>query len=289
MDLRSLQSFLVVAQEQNITRAAERLHIAQPSLSRQMIELENDLGKQLLVRGKRSLSLTEDGVQLRKRAEELVALAEKTRQEISSSTAEISGRIAIGGAPTERLLQAAAALRREHPGVQFEFYASDATDVVERLDHGSLDFAVLLEPVDTAKYEFLSLNDSARWGLLMPTDSPLAVAPSVQRETLFRVPLVFHRRAGLQMEIARWAQTEPELLPVAATYNIVSGNPAIFVRSGLGCVLTTEDHLADNADADVCFRPLEPPLLVHHALVWKRHPLFSRAAAAFLAQLSGKP
>ena len=155
MDIRVLRNFLAVAREQNITRTAERLHIAQPSLSRQLMELERELGKPLLIRGKRKLTLTEDGALLRKRAEEIVSLMEKTQQEIASDTAEISGRIAIGGAPTEKLLRVAAALHRKHNGVCFDFYASDATDVVERLDRGSLDFAVLLEPVDTVKYMIL--------------------------------------------------------------------------------------------------------------------------------------
>ena len=282
MDIRVLRNFLAVAREQNITRAAERLHIAQPSLSRQLMELERELGKPLLIRGKRKLTLTEDGALLRKRAEEIVSLMEKTQQEIASDTAEISGRIAIGGAPTEKLLRVAAALHRKHNGVCFDFYASDATDVIERLDRGSLDFAVLLEPVDTLKYDFTSLHDSARWGLLMPSDCALARETAVHREALCRVPLVLHRREGLQLEIARWARTEPERLHVAATYNVVNGTPAHFVRSGLGYFLTTEDHIGMRLDQDVCFRPLEPALEIHHALVWKRHCVFSKAARAFL-------
>ena len=182
MDVRVLRNYLVVAREQNITRAAESLHIAQPSLSEQMLELEKELGKPLLIRGKRKLTLTADGALLRKRAGEILSLMEKTQAEVSSGAAEIGGRIAVGGSPPEKLLRAAAALREKHPAVQFDFYASDATDVIERLDHGSLDFAVLLEPVDAVKYEYLSLGDSARWGLLMPSECALAQKPAVGRE-----------------------------------------------------------------------------------------------------------
>ena len=285
MEIRILRNFLAVAREQNITRAAESLHIAQPSLSKQMMELEKEVGKPLLVRGRRKLVLTEEGMLLRKRAEEILALMEKTRREIASDAGEISGRIAIGGCPTEKLLCVAAALREKHPGVQFDFYAGDATDVVERLEHGSLDFAVLLEPVDTVRYEFISLRNSARWGLLMPSDCALAQKSAVCREDFCTVPLVFHRREGLQIEIARWARTEPERLHVAATYNVVNGTPIRFVRSGLGYFLTTEEHLGACLEPGVCFRPLEPPLEIHHALCWKRYPVFSKAAKAFLESL----
>lgn len=174
------------------------------------------------------------------------------------------------------------ATRRFCPHVQFDFYAGDATDVTERLDHGSLDFAVLLEPVNTVKYEFLSLRDSARWGLLMPADCALAQKNAVSREEFCRAPLVFHRRESLQLEIARWARTEPKRLHVVATYNVVNGTPVPFVRSGLGYFLTTEDHLGSILDPDVCFRPLEHELTLRHALCWKRYPVFSKAAEVFL-------
>ncbi len=282
MEVRVLQNFLVVAREQNITRAAESLHIAQSSLSKQLMDLERELGKLLFIRGKRKLTLTEDGTLLRKRAEEIVSLMEKTRQEIASGAAEINGRISIGGAPQESVLQAAAQMRKKHPGVQFDFYASDATDVMERLDHGSLDFAVLLEPVNVVKYEFLSLGDSACWGLLLPSSCALAQKNAVHPDDLRLAPLVFHRREGLLLEIARWARTEPERLPIAATYNVVGGAPVHFVRSGLGYFLTTEDHLGSALPSDVCFLPLEPRLEIHHALVWKRRSVFSKVAKTFL-------
>lgn len=280
MDIRVLQNFLAVAREQNITRAAESLHIAQPSLSKQLMELEKEFGKPLLIRGKRKMTLTADGVLLRKRAEEMVTLLEKTRQEITAGGQEVNGNIGIGGAVTDVLLKAAAALRARHPDVQFDFYASDATDVVERLDHGSLDFAVLLEPVDAIKYDFFSLRDSARWGLLMPADCDLAQKGVVGPADLCRVPLVFHRREGLQREITRWAQTER--LPIAATYNVINGDFVRCVQSGLGYFLTTEDHLGTVLDPTVRFCPLEPELTVHHSLVWKRYSVFSGAAKAFL-------
>lgn len=282
METRLLRYFLAVAREENITRAAESLHISQPSLSKQLMELEQELGKQLLIRGKRKITLTEEGILLRKRADEILALIEKTERELNADTMQISGEVSIGGNPTASVLNAAAAVHREYPNIQFQFYSSDATDVTERLDHGSLELAVLLTPVDTTKYEYLPLPDSGCWGLLLPESCILARKTTVDRKDILGIPLVLHHRIGLQREIAHWAQTEIEQLHIAATYNIVNGDPAAFVKSGLGYLLTTDDHLPKQLNPGLCFRPLSPTLELHHALVWKRYAVFNKATELFL-------
>ena len=282
METRLLRYFLAVAREENITRAAESLHISQPSLSKQLMELEQELGKQLLIRGKRKITLTEEGILLRKRADEILTLIEKTERELNADTMQISGEVSIGGSPTVSVLNAAAAVHREYPDIQFQFYSSDATDVTERLDHGSLDLAVLLTPVDTTKYEYLSLPDSARWGLLLPESCTLANKTVVEKNDILNIPLILHHRTGLQREIAHWTQTEIEQLHITATYNVVNGTPAAFVQSGLGYLLTTDDHLPKQLDPGLCFRPLSPTLELHHALVWKRYAVFSKATELFL-------
>ena len=284
MDIRVLRYFLTVAREENITRAAESLHITQPSLSKQLMELEQELGKQLLVRGKRKLTLTDDGVLLRKRAEEIVALLEKTEQELSADTA-LGGKISIGGLPGKRVLQAAAELRAEHPDVSFDFYSGDACEIIERLDHGSLDFAVLLEPVDGVKYDYVSLGERARWGLIMPDNCELAMKPAIKREDLCSVPLILHKRVGLQRTIEHWAQTDLDHMNVAATYNVLNGDPAALVRSGLGYVLITDDHLPGQLGSGLCFRRLEPPLESSHALIRKRHAVLTKPAESFLEKV----
>lgn len=284
MDIRVLRYFLTVAREENITRAAESLHITQPSLSKQLMELEEELGKQLLVRGKRKLTLTDDGVLLRKRAEEIVALMEKTEQELSADTA-LGGKVSIGGLPGKKVLHAAAELRAEHPEVCFDFYSGDACEVVERLDHGSLDFAVLLEPVDAVKYDYVSLGERARWGLIMPGSCEFAMKPVVKRDDICSVPLILHKRVGLQRTIEHWAQTDLEHMNVAATYNVLNGDPAALVRSGLGYVLITDAHLPARLDSGLCFRRLEPPLESSHALIWKRHAVLTKPAEAFLEKV----
>lgn len=289
METRLLRYFLAVAQEENITRAAQQLHITQPSLSRQLMLLEQELGTPLLVRGKRKVALTEEGVLLRRRAEEILSLLDKTAQEIGSGSAELRGSITLGGRPVDSVVRAAAALRAQHPGVMFDFVIADAIDVVERLDHGSLDFAILLQPVDALKYDFIPLPDVSQWGLLLNRDDPLTAVPAITPTVLRSLPLILHRRAGLQRDIARWAQTDPEQLNIAATYNVTISSPVTFVQSGLGYFLTTRDLLAPDLGSQVCFRPLDPPLCIRYALVWKRRAVHSRPAQKFLDLLCQKP
>lgn len=287
MEIRELRYFLAVAREENITRAAESLHIAQPSLSKQLMELEKKLGKQLLIRGKKKITLTEEGVLLRKRAEEIVGLVEKTEQEISYDLEEVMGDIYIGGG-AESVLSAAAELRKEHPGIRFHFFSGDAVDIAERLHHGSLDFAVMLEPIDNVKHEFLSLPDQSEWGILMKKEDSLASKQGITRADLKKLPLIMHRRIGLQNQIAHWAKTDLENLNIVATYNVVHGSPVPFVTQGLGYFLTTRDMLAPELDSRVCFLPLEPKLPTQVAFVWKKHAVLSKAAKAFLTQMKGK-
>lgn len=285
MEFRELRYFLAVAREENITRAAESLHISQPSLSKQLMELEKKLGKQLLIRGKKKITLTEEGVILRKRAEEIVELVEKTEHEISYDLEEIMGDLYIGGSVSESILAAAAELRRSYPGIHFHFYSGDAVDVSERLNHGSLDFAVMLEPIDNVKYDFLSLSDHSEWGILMKKNDPLAEKKSLTKEDIRKIPLIMHQRIGLQNEIAHWAGINLENLNIAATYNVVHGSPIPFVTQGLGYFLTTRDLLAPTLDREVCFVPLEPKLPTKLALVWKKHAVFSKVAEAFMETL----
>lgn len=285
MDIRVLRYFLAVAREENITKAAKTLHIAQPSLSRQLMELENELGKPLLVRGKRKVTLTEEGVLLRRRAEEIVELFDKTAQEIMSDSSEIGGELYLGGSTPDSVLSVLAAMKNAYPAMQFHFYSGDAVDVSERLDHGTLDFAVMLEPIDSIKYDFLSLPECSQWGVLMKKDDALAGKPAITRQMLREMPLILHQRIGIQQEIAHWAEVDLEQLHISATYNVVHGSPVTFVLHGLGYFLTTRNMLSPQLDSSVCFRPLNPPLPVRSALVWKKHAMPSRTAQLFLSKI----
>ena len=268
MEVRELRYFLAVAREENITRAAESLHIAQPSLSKQLMELEKKLGKKLLIRGKRKITLTEEGV-------------EKTQQEISSDTEDVIGDIYMGGGAPPSVLGAAAKLRERYPDVKFHFYSGDATDVSERLNHGTLDFAVMLQPIDNVKYDFFSLKEISQWGILAKKDDPFSSGKVITKEDIRTMPLIMHQRIGLQNEIAHWAEMDVEDLNIAATYNVVHGSPISFVQQGLGYFLTTREMLAPELDPEVCFLPREPQLPTRQALVWKKHAVFSKAAEIF--------
>lgn len=285
MDIRMLRNFLVVCREKNITRAADVIHIAQPSLSKQLIDLENELGKQLLIRGKRKITLTEEGTLLRKRAEEVIELYDKMEKEMKADSHEMCGTIGIGGAPTYDILKIASQIRAKNPNIQFDFYMNEETEVMERLDHGTLEFAVVLEPVDTMKYNSLSLTESYHWGVIMPADCEFAANICVTPEQFHIMPIIMHKRAGLQHTISSWAGVEIEKLNIVATYNVMNGNPIKYVNSRLGYLLTTEELLPENLDNSVCFKPLNPALEIHFVLVWKRHAVFSRAAEYFLKEL----
>lgn len=285
MDIRILRYFLAVAREENITRAAETLHISQPSLSKQLIDLESELDKTLLIRGKRKITLTEDGILLRKRAEEIINLVDKTEQELSSDISELNGEISIGGNMTPEILSAAADIRKKNHNLHFQFYSGDAIDVLERLDNGSLDFAVFLQPIDATKYDYISLPDSSRWGLLMPKDCPLAEKDCIEKSDLLSVPLIFHRRAGLQSIISHWAQADIEQFDISATYNVINGSPFKFAESGLGYFFSTEDLIPDEPDSRFCFRPLKPELSIHYAFIWKKYSTLSKNQQRFISTL----
>ncbi len=288
MDIRVLRYFLAVAKAENITRASELLHISQPSLSRQLMDLEAEIGKPLFLRGKRKLTLTQAGVFLRKRAEEIVALSEKTEQELKQESGEPAGEVAIGGNPTNFLLRSLTDLRRRYPGLHFRFYSSDADDIAERINHGTLDFAVLLAPVNAAKYQCIALPDTTHWGLLLPAHSDLAKKPVLTSEDVLDAPLILHQRAGLLGMMADWAKTDIERFHIVATYNVINGDPTRFVQSGLGYLMTTEDNLSHPVDASLTFRSLSPFLDVRYVLARKRQGVFTEAATVFWDDLKEK-
>lgn len=288
MELRVLRYFLAVAREQSISGAANALHITQPALSRQLMDLEQELGAKLFIRGSRGkpVELTEEGKRLRLRAEELVTLADRTVEEFSEQEAEISGIVYIGGGETEgmRLLaRAAARLRERYPRVRFHLYSGIAEDVTERLDQGLLDFGVLVGESALQKFDYLSLPASDAWGVLVRADHPLAQKERVRPKDLRSEPLIVSRQALQNNELTGWLGKKPEELIVTASYNLLH-NAAYFVEAGLGSALCI-DGLADTSAGDLRFLPLEPPLRGNLKLVWKKHQIFSKAAKLFLTEL----
>lgn len=286
MELRVLQYFLAVAREQNISAAAQSLHLTQPTLSRQLRELEEELGKQLMIRGSRKITLTEDGMLLRKRAEEILDLVGRTEREIAQSDETVSGDIYIGTGETDGMRQIARTARQiqsDYPSIRFHVVSGDAVDVCERLDKGLLDFGILLGDIDKAKYHYMKLPMKDTWGILMRRSSPLAERDAVSPCDLWDQPLILSRQVDNKGELYRWLGKEPADLHTVATYNLIY-NASLMVDEGMGYAFTL-DKLVNTTGSHLCFRPLKPRLELGMYLVWKRSQRFSRAVELFLEQL----
>lgn len=286
MELRVLQYFLAVAKEQNISAAAQSLHLTQPTLSRQLRELEEELGKELMIRGSRKITLTEDGMLLRKRAEEILELVDRTQQEIMRSDDAVSGDIYIGTGETDGVRQIARTanqLQEAYPGIRFHIVSGDAVDVCEQLDKGLLDFGVLLGDIDKTKYHYMELPMKDTWGVLMRRDSPLAQQNTVSPRDLWDKPLILSRQVDNKSGLYRWLRKEPSELRTVATYNLIY-NASLMVDEGMGYAFTL-DKLVNTTGSQLCFRPLHPKLELGMYLVWKKSQIFSKAAELFLQHL----
>lgn len=286
MELRVLQYFLAVAQEQSISAAAQSLHLTQPTLSRQLKELEETLGKQLMIRGGRTITLTEEGLHLRKRAQEILDLVGRTEKEIMQSQETVSGDIYIGTGETDgvrQIARVARSLQERYPAVQSHIVSDDAADVCEQLDKGLLDFGMLLGDINKMKYHYLELPMRDTWGVLMRRDSPLAKKSSVTPEDLWDQPLILSRQVDNKGGLYRWLRREPSELHTVATYNLIF-NASLMVDEGMGYAFAL-DKLINTTDKSLCFRPLEPRLELGMYLVWKKSQLFSKPAELFLYQL----
>ena len=287
MDIRVLEYFLAVAREESITKAAKVLSMTQPPLSRQLKELEDELGKQLFIRGNKKVTLTEEGVLLRKRAEELIELMEKTKEEIRSSEERIHGTVLIGAGESDAvsfLARTARRLQMSHPDISYHLYSGDATSITEKLDHGLIDFGLLVEPVDISKYEYLRLPVKDTWGVLMRHDSPLAVKDHILAEDLWEKPLLVSHQIYDSSELSSWFQRDIRKLHITAAYELVY-NATHFVKSGCGYALSLDKLINTTGESELTFRPLYPALDAGLCFVWKKHQIFSRASRLYLDTL----
>ena len=288
MEIRVLQYFLAVAREQNISNAAEILHITQPTLSRQLKDLEDELGKQLFIRGNRKITLTEDGMLFRKRAEEIVELVRKTKNEITNTNdIIISGDIYIGAGETNAINIIANVfnnLNKKYPNIHYHIFSDDGLDVIENLDKGLIDFGILLGEFDKTKYNYITFPVKDIWGILMRNDSSLAKLNSISPKDLIDKPLIISRQVNNNANILKWFATDIEKLNVVATYNLVY-NASILVNSGLGYAVTLDKLINTTGNSNLCFRPLSPKLDLEINIVWKKYQIFSKASEAFLSEL----
>ncbi len=287
MEIRVLQYFLAVAREQSISAAAQSLHLSQPTLSTQLKALEQELGRQLLIRGtkgSRKVTLTEEGMILRKRAEEILTLVDRAQEEIVHGDGEVEGEVSIGAGETDTVrlfARAAGRLRRQHPGIRLRISSGNADFVLEQLDKGLIDFGLLFSEVDDHKYQSMAIPLQDTWGVLMRKDAPLAEKETISPQDLWDKPLILsHQRGG---GVLQWLGREPSQLSIVATYNLVY-NASLLVDEGLGYALCF-DKLINTQGSSLTFRPLDPPILAEATVVWKKYQVFSKAARLFLEEL----
>lgn len=291
MEIRVLRYFLAIAREGSITGAANFLHVTQPTLSRQIHDLEEELGQKLFTRGSHNMTLTAEGMILRKRAEEIISMVDKTEAEFISMEHIIGGDIYIGGGETEAIklvARIAKELRETYPAIHYHLYSGNAEDVTERLDKGLLDFGILIQPANISKYDYLNIPAKDTWGVVMRKDSPLAEKETIRREDLLDVPLICSRQVMLRErshnEFIDWFGEDFDKLNVVTTFNLFY-NAAIMVDSGMGYAISLDKLANTSEESNLCFRPLEPKLESGLNIVWKKYQVFSSAAGLFLERL----
>ena len=287
MELRELKYFLTVAHEESISKAAKVLFVTQPNLSRQIKNLEKEVGQPLLIRGTRKITLTEAGQLLRKRAEEIIELYNQTEAELNKPITDISGDIYIGGGESYAMgliAKAAHAVRNEYPNVKIHLFSGDSGTISERLDKGLIDFGVFIEPVDLSRYDYLRLPLFDTWGVLMRKDSPLAKKERITPEDLWDKPLIRSRQSIGKNKISEWFQKSTEELNIVATGNLLY-NMSLLVEEGLGYAVTLDKIINTTGNSSLCFRPLYPELISHLDIAWKKYQVFPKCNEIFLKRL----
>lgn len=288
MELRTLRYFLAAASEENITRAAELLHVTQPTLSRQLMDLERELGTTLMYRGKKGMTLTEDGLFFRQRAEEIVELADCLEQSFVERSTEVSGVISIGATESVGSRLFAKLIKQfsdKYPLVKFDLYNEMADYIKERMDKGLIDVGLLLEPVDTSKYDFVRLSQKETWGVLMRADHPLSDRETLRAEEMRPYPLILPLRERVRAEILNWLNAEEKDLNIPLSYTLLS-NAVLLVEEGLGCAFCLDGALAIRSSPDLRFIPIAPEHTTRSVLVWKKNHLFTPAVSLFIQEIN---
>ncbi|MBP5434121.1 LysR family transcriptional regulator [Ruminococcus sp.] len=287
MDIRVLRYFLAVAREQSFSTAAERLFLSQPTLSRQLKELEDELGKTLLVRSNKGVTLTEEGMILRKRAEEIVELMDKTEQEVRQSNDSVSGTVYIGAGETytiKLIADTAHHLKADYPDIHYSFFSGNGTDVLEKLERGLLDFGLVFGNIDRTKYEAIEIPLHDTWGVLMRRDEPLAEKKAVTIADLSKLNLIIPRQFDHLTMISELIAEQAPDAHIVAEYNLIY-NASVMVSEGIGSAIALDKLINVSGDSKLCFRPFEPPMEAICYFIWKRYPVFTKAASVFLEQL----
>ncbi len=286
MDIRVLRYFLAAAQEENITKAAEMLHTTQSNLSRQLADLESELGKTLFIRGKRKITLTEEGMFLRKRAQEIVELSDRTENDVRMMGNTVSGTIHIGAVETHAMHLIGCSilsLKKDYPDIQYDFFSGSIAELGEMLDKGLIDFALMVAPIDMEKYMYLKVPVTDYAGLLMRSDCPLAEKKVIHPEDIGSYPVFVAHQQAESNSLNSWLGKYAGTLNVIAGFNLIT-NPSMLIDEGFGMAFTFA-NLVNTEGTNLIFRPLEPRMESDLYLVWKKFDMFTRASNLFLEEL----
>lgn len=289
MEIRVLRYFLEIARVGNMSRAAETLHISQPTLSKQMKELEEELGKKLFRRGSVGLTLTDEGMLLRKRAEDILDMVDKTTDEFNALDTVTGGEVHIGCAESHQIKYLARIIkefRKDYPLFRYHLTSGNTEQVVERLDRGLLDFAVIVEPPNLSKYNYIEVPETNTWGLVMKKDDPLASKTCIEADDLMGLPIICSAQA-MQVDIPRWCGEKADMLDLSGTINLAY-NGSVFVKEGVGYMLSFDNLIDTGTNSPLTFRPLNPPLETKMYVIWKKYQVFTPIAELLVDKMKNE-
>lgn len=286
MEIRVLRYFLAIAREENMTRAAKYLHVTQPTLSKQIKQLEEEIGKKLFIRSNYSIKLTDEGLLLRKRAEDILSMVDKTMEEFQALDDISGGDIYIGAAESESFSYFATVakdLQLQYPNVKFHLYSGNTEVIAERLDRGLLDFAIIVQEVDLSKYNYIKIPTSDTWGVIMRKDSPLAKKEYITIEDLIDLPLIVSRQ-GITEDYPKLFKEKLDQLHIVATFDLIY-NASIMVKEGFGYALSFDKIVDTSENSELCFRVLKPELKTNIYIIWKKYQVFTPIAEKLLSKM----
>lgn len=286
MEIRVLRYFLAIAREENMTRAAKYLHVTQPTLSKQIKQLEEEIGKKLFIRSNYSIKLTDEGLLLRKRAEDILSMVDKTMEEFQALDDITGGDIYIGAAESESFSYFATVakdLQLQYPNVKFHLYSGNTEVIAERLDRGLLDFAIIVQEVDLSKYNYIKIPTSDTWGVIMRKDSPLAKKEYISIEDLIDLPLIVSRQ-GITEDYPKLFKEKLDQLHIVATFDLIY-NASIMVKEGFGYALSFDKIVDTSENSELCFRVLKPELKTNMYIIWKKYQVFTPIAEKLLSKM----
>ena len=286
MEIRVLRYFLAIAREENMTRAAKYLHVTQPTLSKQIKQLEEEIGKKLFIRSNYSIKLTDEGLLLRKRAEDILSMVDKTMEEFQALDDITGGDIHIGAAESESFSYFATVakdLQLQYPNVKFHLYSGNTEVIAERLDRGLLDFAIIVQEVDLSKYNYIKIPTSDTWGVIMRKDSPLAKKEYITIEDLIDLPLIVSRQ-GITEDYPKLFKEKLDQLHIVATFDLIY-NASVMVKEGFGYALSFDKIVDTSENSELCFRVLKPELKTNMYIIWKKYQVFTPIAEKLLSKM----